>query len=120
MTDPIPLSAPSKMIRVIFCLSIKMLYFTSLKLALVWENDFRAAARYCFGQLELGVIAIHTIVDKLTARYPLASAHGHAQAGGAEPQAGQARKRPDPRATGGPLWVQSTIHQRPRAGSPQP
>jgi len=29
---------------------------------LVWENDFRAAARYCFGQLERVVIAIHTIV----------------------------------------------------------
>src|SRR5216683_7439422 len=64
--------------------------------------------------------AIHTIVDKLTDRYPLPSAHGHAQAGRAECRADQAREGLDPGAARRDLRLQPAIHQRLGAGSPKP
>src|SRR5258707_548609 len=58
-----------------------------------------------FGCPALTPSPLHTIVDKSIDRYPLTSAHGHAQTGRAEHQEDQAGERLDPGAARGGFWL---------------
>ena len=71
----------------------------------LWAADTAPVSRLTYA-------VSHTIVDNLTAGYPLTSAHGHAQAGGAERQADQAGKGSDAGATRRNFGLQPAVHQR--------